>query len=68
MQTKPMTLCDKARILESHGMNEAEIAAALGRRPCFVRAALLRDSPQTARIERYNGRNERGRFAEQRAL
>lgn len=63
MQAKPLSLSDKARILESYGMNEAEIAAAIGRRVSYVRLCLLRDSPQTSRSGRNPNHDERGRFA-----
>lgn len=63
-----MTIADTARILESHGLNVAEIAAYVKRRPSYVESCLMRDSPQTARIERHNLRDERGRIVSRAAL
>lgn len=65
-----MTIADTARILESHGLNIAEIAAYTHRRPSYVEACLMRDSPQTARIERDTDRphGKDGRFVSRAAL
>lgn len=53
------TLADKARYLECMGMNEREIALALGRCITFVRRALARRHPYCVRRVTGSGRERR---------